>query len=450
VGWSPLLGLVAIAVLVLANGFFVAAEFAIVAVRRSRLEQLAAEGDPRAKLARHIVEHLGSYIAACQLGITMASLALGWIGEPAFARLIEPPLESLVGRFAPAAAHGVAVGISFALITGITIVAGELTPKGIALQRPDETTLRIARPMHLFYLVFRWPITALTAVGNATLRLLGLRPAAGHEMVHSVEELELLVRASQQAGRVEESEARIAARAFQFADLTASDLMTPRTELGAVPVSIAFADLVRHVGRGRHNRVLVYDRSLDDILGVVRVRELFSLVPQPPAPFDLRPLIRPVLTVPETRAADDLLEDMRRAGRHLAVVVDEYGGTAGIVTLTDLLGALVGRIDEEPAPDQPRLATPAADGSLLLGGLLRVGELEELLGTELDPEARAEVATLGGLVMARLDRMPGVGDEVRIAGRRLRIEQLDGRRVALVRLFPPEPEPAPEPGDQPG
>jgi CBS domain containing-hemolysin-like protein len=196
--------------------------------------------------------------------------------------------------------------------------------------------------------------------------------------------------------------------------------------------------------------VLVYDRSLDDILGVVRVRELFSLVPQPPAPFDLRPLIRPVLTVPETRAADDLLEDMRRAGRHLAVVVDEYGGTAGIVTLTDLLGALVGRIDEEPAPDQPRLATPAADGSLLLGGLLRVGELEELLGTELDPEARAEVATLGGLVMARLDRMPGVGDEVRIAGRRLRIEQLDGRRVALVRLFPPEPEPAPEPGDQPG
>jgi len=439
VHWTTVLGLLAIAVLVLANGFFVATEFAIVAVRRSRLEQLADEGDPRAKLARHIVDHLDAYIAACQLGITMASLALGWIGEPVLARLLEPLLETLVGRFAPAAAHGVAIGVSFAGITGLHIVAGELAPKGIALQRPEATALWVARPIRLFYLVFRWPITALNAVGNGVLHLLGLRSSAGHEMVHSVEELELLLRASQRAGVVEESEARIAARAFQFADLTASDLMTPRTELEAVPIDIDFDGLLEHVARTPWDHLLVFDRSVDNLLGVVRVRDLLPLVRQSPRHVDLRPLIRPVLTVPGTRRADDLLEDMRRASRHLAVVVDEYGGTAGIVTLTDLMRALVGRIDEESSPGAAARATPDADGSILLDGLLRVGELEELLGTDLDEPDQTKVATAGGLVMARLDRMPRVGDEVQVAGRRLRVEQLDGRRVALVRLLPPDP-----------
>ena len=231
---SSALGLLAVVVLVLANGFFVATEFAIVAVRRSRLEQLAAEGHPTAKAAKSIVGHLDAYIAACQLGITMASLALGWIGEPAFAHLIEPPLERLVGQFAPTAAHGVAIGVSFALITALHIVIGELAPKGLALQRTEATTLWVARPMQLFCLLFRWPITALNAVGNGVLKVFGLEPAAGHEMVHSVEELRLLVRASQQAGAVEASEARIATRAFEFADVTAGALMTPRTEVEAI------------------------------------------------------------------------------------------------------------------------------------------------------------------------------------------------------------------------
>ncbi|MBI2468717.1 MAG: HlyC/CorC family transporter [Candidatus Rokubacteria bacterium] len=429
------LGLVAVIVLVLANGFFVATEFAIVAVRRSRLEQLAREGHPRAALAQQVVGHLDAYIAACQLGITMASLALGWIGEPALAHLLEPPLERLVGRWAPAAAHGVAVGVAFAVITGLHIVAGELAPKGIALQRPEATTLWVARPLQLFYLVFRWPITALNAVGNGVLRLMGLRPATGHEMVHGAEELELLVKASQRAGLVEESEARIAARAFQFADLTAGDLMTPRTELEAIPVGIGREDLLRSLATSRHSRLLVYDGSLDNILGVMRVRDLVPLLAQPHGPFDIRPFIRPVLTVPESRGADDLLEDMRKAGRSLAVVVDEYGGTAGIVTLGDLVRALVGRIDEELTVGAPAGATPQPDGSLLVDGLMRVHELEELLGAELDEAEWGNVGTVGGLIMARLDRMPRPGDEVTVAGHRLRVEELDGRRVAVVRLY---------------
>src|SRR5919199_3716163 len=232
------LGLAAVAALLLANGFFVATEFAIVAVRKSRLEQLAAEGHDAARAAREVVGHLDTYIAACQLGITMASLALGWIGEPAFAHLVEGGLEALVGAPHPLAEHGVAVGISFAIITALHIVAGELAPKGLALQKTEGTVLWVARPLQVFEFAFRWPIRLLNGVGNAVLRLFGLQPAAGHEMVHSVEELRVLVHATQQAGGVEESEARIARRAFQFADLTAGALMTPRTELEAVPLQI--------------------------------------------------------------------------------------------------------------------------------------------------------------------------------------------------------------------
>ena len=429
---STAFGLLALLVLVLANGFFVATEFALVAVRRSRLEQLAREGNARARLAHQMVKHLDAYIAACQLGITMASLALGWIGEPALAHLLAPPIERLAGRLAPAAAHAIAVGIAFFVITGLHIVAGELAPKGIALQHPEVTTLWIARPFQLFYLVFRWPITALNAVGNAVLRLIGLRTATSHEMVHSAEELALLVETSQRAGAVEESEARIASRAFQFADLTAGDLMTPRTEIEGIPVGLGREALLERLAGSRASRLPVYDGSLDNILGVLRVRDVSRLA-QPGVSLDIRGLIRPVLTVPGSRQADDLLEDMRKTGRHMAVVIDEYGGTAGMVTLADLLRALVGPIDEE-TPGQAEGAAPQADGSIVVDGLTRVHELEEMLGIELDDVTRGDVSTVGGLIMAKLDRMPRVGDEVELPGHRLRVERLDGRRVASVRI----------------
>src|SRR5919206_3044904 len=231
------LGIIAVFALVLANGFFVATEFAIVAVRRSRLEQLAAEGRASAADARDVVSHLDTYIAACQLGITMASLALGWIGEPAFSSVVEPPLEAIFGQVTHEAAEAVSAGISFTLITILHIVLGELAPKGLALQKTEATVLWVSRPLRLFYAVFRFPIHALNAIGNGVLRLFGMQPASGHEMVHSVEELRLLVEGLQSAGTVDPSEARIASRAFTLGDLTAGQLMTPRTELEAVPVA---------------------------------------------------------------------------------------------------------------------------------------------------------------------------------------------------------------------
>src|SRR5829696_3538610 len=234
---SSTAGLAAVFILVLANGFFVATEFAIVAVRRSRLDQLVEEGRVGAAAAKAVVGHLDAYIAATQFGITLASLALGWIGEPALAHLLEPALALLVGGFAPAAAHGVAMGVAFAVITGLHIVIGELAPKGLALQRPESTTLWVARPIQMFHIVFKWPITALNTVGNGTLKIFGLEAASGHEMVHSVEELRLLVTGMQKAGIVDRTEARIAHRAFAFGELTVSAVMTPRTEVEAVSIT---------------------------------------------------------------------------------------------------------------------------------------------------------------------------------------------------------------------
>jgi putative hemolysin len=439
---SPFFGLIAVLLLVLANGFFVATEFAIVAVRRSRLEQLVLEGRAGAQAARAVVAHLDSYIAATQFGITLASLALGWIGEPALSHLLEPSLAILVGGFAPAASHGVAVGVAFALITGLHIVLGELAPKGLALQRPEQTTLWVARPIQLFHAVFKLPITALNAVGNAALKLFGLEPASGHEMVHSVEELRLLVTGMQEAGVVDVAEARIARRAFAFGDLTAGSLMTPRTELDAVPATISLDDLFQIAGSTRYSRLPVYEGSLDHVVGVVDVRELFRNRNTPPESFSLSSLMQAPLLVPDTKYAADLLEEMRSRRCRVAIVVDEYGGTAGMITLMDLLEALVGRIDD--GPNQAGTAGEVReadgriepDGSMLIDGLLRIDEFEELSKTRIPEADRYEgIETIGGLIAAILGRFPEVGEEVVIGGSTLRVERRDGLRVAELRLL---------------
>jgi CBS domain containing-hemolysin-like protein len=438
------IGLLAVVFLVLTNGFFVATEFALVAVRRSRLEQMAREGNASATRALEIVSHLDAYIAACQLGITMASLALGWVGEPALAHLIEPPLVYGMGRFAPAAAHGIAIAVSFAIITTLHIVLGELAPKGLALQRPDGTTLWVARPIQLFHRVFRWPINLMNAVGNAVLGAIGLRPSTGHEMVHSVDELQILVDVSQRAGTMEPSEARIAARAFEFADLTAGALVTPRTELQAVPVTASFDECIERAGSARRRRLIVYDGSLDDIVGTLYVHDLLRFC-RVPGSFALRGLVRPVLTVPASKPADDLLDEMRAARQHLALVIDEYGGTLGIVTLEDLMEGLVGPIPEERgsvATGAVELAATAPDGSRVLDGLTRLRDFEEITGISLEEADHDAADTLGGLVMTRLDRLPDVGDEVRLGDRTLRVEGMDGRRVAAVRISPARQSPS--------
>jgi CBS domain containing-hemolysin-like protein len=431
------LGLIAVVLLVLANGFFVAAEFAMVAARRSRLEQLASEGDPRAAAAQDVVGHLDAYIAACQLGITMASLGLGWAGEPALAHLIEPPLTRLLGERGLAASHGVSVAIAFGVITALHIIVGELAPKGIALQSPESTTLAVARPLRLFYAVFRLPTTLLNYVGNSVLRVFGFQPASGHEMVHSVEELRLLVAASSQAGTVEASEARIATRAFSFADLTAGELMTPRPQVRAVPVEATQEEISDAYQAVHRTRLPVYEGSLDHTLGVLFVHDFLGVACAPPATFRLRDLVKPIRAIPAAKPADDLLEEMRSTREHIALVVDEFGSTAGLVTLHDLIQGLVGRVEDQATPHS--IGPVEADGSRSLDALTPLHEFEEAAGLRLSEEERAHADTVSGLVMAKLGRVPRVGDEVIVGTRHLRVEKLRGRRADRVRLLPEAP-----------
>jgi CBS domain containing-hemolysin-like protein len=434
---STSLSLLAVAVLVLLNGFFVAAEFALVSVRKSRIDQLVLQGSARARVVQRAIGHLDTYIAATQLGITMASLALGFVAEPSIARLLEP----LFAPFLPhegawLTAHGVALTISFAIATGLHIVFGELAPKSIALQRPDATALWVTAPLNLFLTLFRPAIVALNGVGNAVVRLIGLEPAGEHAMVHSVEELELLVHSSREAGFLEEQQERMVEGVFDFDKRQAGRVMTPRTELDAVPVTIGLAELAALADEASHSRLPVYEEDLDHILGVVHAKDVLHLLRRPPAagaPFDVRALLRPVPFVPESLPLDELMAELRRRRTHLAVAIDEFGGTAGIVTLEDLLEEIVGEVADEFDPPQAPVE-PRADGSMVLDGLLAIDEVEERFALGV---AEPYYDTLGGYVFGRLGRAPQVGDEVELPdGRRLRVTELDALRVARVLLLP--------------
>src|SRR5581483_10359966 len=326
--------ILALLALVFANGFFVAAEFAIVTVRKTRVDQLVAEGHSRARTVRRAVTDPDRYIAATQLGITMASLGLGWIAEPALASLIEPALHAMPAPVAAATLHSLAAAIAFTVITAVEIVFGELTPKWIALERAEKTAMWVVGPLELFMRAL-WPfIRLLHGTAQAVIRSLGLRGTDGRAMVHSEEELKMLVTASQEAGVLEEQEEQMLHRVFGFADLTAGQVMIPRTELIALRGDTPLRDLVGQIARGRHTRLPVYRNDVYDVVGMLHVADVLRAIASPSggATLTAASLAREALMVPETMTADDLLAEMRRRRAREAVVIDEYGGTAGLVT----------------------------------------------------------------------------------------------------------------------
>lgn len=430
--------LLAVFALVLLNGFFVAAEFALVSVRKSRIDQLVLTGSVRARLVQRALGQLDTYIAATQLGITMASLALGFVAEPAIAKLLDPLFQQipfLQGEGAVISPHTVALVFALAIATALHIVFGELAPKSIALQRADITALWVTGPLDLFLKVFRPAISLLNGVGNAVVRLIGLQPAGEHGNVHSVAELELLVQSSRKAGLLEEQQERMVAGVFDFSERRASRVMTPRTELDAVPVTIGLAELAHRAANGRHTRLPVYEGDLDHIVGAVHAKDVLRVLEQgvdPHAPFDTRALTRAVPFVPETMPLDELMAELRRQKTHLAVVIDEFGGTAGMVTLEDLLEEIVGNVEDEFDPPREPVELPP-DGTISLDGLLPVEEVIECFTL---PIEEPFYDTIGGYVFGQLGRVVEIGDEVPLPdGRRLRVAELDGLRVARVELL---------------
>lgn len=438
-GPDILFRLLAVLVLVAVNGFFVASEFALVSVRRTRIDELVQKGRPLAGAVKRALDDIDAYIAATQLGITMASIGLGWIGEPALAALIEPSLWWLPTEIGWITAHGAAIAVAFAIITGLHIVLGELAPKTVAIQRAERTALAVALPTHWFLMLFKPFIMFLNGVGLLVVRVFGFKPAAaGHHVVHTEEELKMIVSASTKAGVLDPQEEELIHRVFQFADLTANQLMVPRTEVIGLPLQPTEQEVDAVLVDHGFTRYPIYDGSLDNIIGVVNVKDVLPILRHNGGPLDLRRVMRSPLVLPESIRVFQLLAAMRAHRRHMAVLIDEFGGTAGIVTLRDAIERIVGEVGGEEDQDEWPDVEEISAGEALVDGLMLIPDFNERFDLDLDDEA---YHTVGGFVFGELGRRPVIGDVADHNGCRIVVEALDGMRVSRLRVFLKDHEP---------
>jgi len=381
-----LIGLVAVVVLVLLNGFFVAAEFSLVSVRQTRITELVESGNARAETVQQALKNPDRVIAATQLGITLASLGLGWIGEPALSHLIEPLLDLFPAELRPGLSHSLSSGLAFAIITFLHVVVGELAPKSIALQDPENTSLAVAAPTLWSARLFKPFIWALNGTGNALLRLVGVEPASGHELVHSVEELKMLVTASTKEGVVAEQESELLHAIFDFGDLLVRQVMIPRTEIIAVEADLPLNEILPLITESTYTKIPVYDDDLDNLLGIIHVKDLLRMMQEPDwQNSTVRSLVREPLYVPETLLVSALLRELRDNRQHIAIILDEFGGTAGLVTLEDILEEIVGEVSDPFDTFTPEIEA-LEDGSYMIDGMCLMEDVNHALNLDLhDP-----------------------------------------------------------------
>jgi len=434
---SITLRLLLVLALVLVNGLFVAAEFAIVTTRRTRIEAMAANGSPLARLTLRAIGDVNNYLAATQLGITMASIGLGFVGEPLLADLFEPAFEDVLGEsFAGASAHAVAVVIAFALITGLHIVLGELAPKSLALFRPERVSLFTVPPTEAFRLVF-WPVIwMLNGLANALLRPFGLRAAeGGAHSAHTAEEIGLLVSQSAMAGALEQSEADLLSGVFTFGDRRVNEVMVPRTEVVWLPRTATVRDFYRAFAENPHSRFPVSGQSQDDVAGIVGIKDVLRGVAEGALPDDssIELAMRPAMFVPETKFVGALFFEMQRAGHQMAIVVDEYGGTAGVVTLEMLLEELVGYVSDELRRHEEEFVT-VDENTFQIDAGMSINDANEQLDLDL-PEGDYE--TVAGFVLSHLGYIPAEGEQFMYNGLKIAVTKVEGRKVEEVTVTRP-------------
>ena len=428
--------LVAALVLLLANGFFVAAEFSLMAVRRTQVEHLASGGEKRATAALKSVRELSLMLAAAQLGITMASLGLGYVAEPAIAQLLEDAIHS-VADLSPGVLHSISFVIALVIVSFLHMVVGEMAPKNFAIAEPEKTVLRVALPFRLFANAFRPVIHALNGIANATLKMVGVAPKDELQFAHTADEIARMVGESAKGGLLKEFERRLLVGAAGFGDRDAASVMVPRTEITALPRSATPEEIERLALDTGHSRFPIHTENLDHIIGFFHIKDLLKIPEsgrRDPIP---RRLIRPLLVVPESRRLQGLLLDMKRERKHFALVVEEHGGTAGIVTLEDLLEEIVGDIIDEYDEEEAGIQRLDAD-RYLVPGTLRIDEAKDRLGVDL-PEGEYE--TIAGFIMDQLGRIPHRRDLVQHDAWRLRVLNMRRRRVLQVLI---ERDPAAE------
>jgi len=424
------LGLLAVGFLVLLNAFFVAAEFALVSVRPTRIAELVANGSRAAKWVARGLENPDRFIAATQLGITLASLGLGWIGEPALAGLIEPLVQLFPAEFATAVSHTISSIIAFAMITFLHVVVGELMPKSIALQSPERTSLTVGRPLSWTVTLFKPMIWVLNGTGNALLRLIGVKPAEGHELVHSVAELKMIVADSAEVGVVAASEQEMLHAVFDFRELLVRQVMSPRTEVISVASDTTLEEILKTSVSTGFSKLPVFQDDLDRVIGVVHLKDVVEAI-QSNGSATASDLMRETIFIPEAAQVETLLQIFRARHQHLAIVLDEYGGTAGVATLEDLLEEIFGEVSDPFDRDAEIQSLP--DGSTLVNGLTTIADVNEYFGLKLsDPH----YDTIAGFILGQLGRLAELGDNVDVDGARLRVVAMDGRRVSRVWVFP--------------
>lgn len=427
----PVLGRVlAILALLALNGFFVAAEFAVVRSRRSRLEAMARGGDAKARLALRAIANMARLLSASQFGITLASIGIGALAEEALATLFAQALSTvpLPAQFAARAGLGTAAALS--VVTYGHVVFGELAPRGAALNHPEEVARWLVPPLMLFAWLTA-PVTwVLNHSANAVLRLARQEPVDGEENVHSAEELRILVEQSQETGMLERQDAALIEGVFEFSEKNAREVMTPRTAIDALDVDASLDEAVTLVVETQRSRYPVYEESIDNIVGLVIAKDLLPVLRDRPAQFTIRSIMRPVHVVPGSREVEEVLADFKRLKEHMAVVLDEYGGTAGIVTMEDLLEEIVGEIlDEYDELDAPE--APAAGDDVLVNGAANIGELNERFGLDVPDD---EYTTIGGFVFGALGRLPVVGDRVTASNAVFSVRRMEGRRIDLLAI----------------
>lgn len=426
-------------VLVFLNGFFVLSEFAIVKVRRSKLEELAKNGSSNAKLALKITNSLDSYLSATQLGITLSSLALGWIGEPAIAKILEAFFSLFISKQNEVLIHSISFVIAFTAITLLHVVLGELVPKSIAIAKAESITLWVSRPLHYFWLLLYPFIRFFEILAGFFLSIINIRPATEHEIAHSDEELKIIVGESLKGGFLDSVEGEIIKNAVDFSDTVAKEIMTPRKNMICLDADESFEENLKVIMETNHTRYPYFKESKDNILGMIHIRDLLGEMSE--AKRDFNSILRKMMIVPENASISDILKQMNKEQVHTALVVDEYGGTSGLLTMEDIIEEIVGDIsDEYDLVDEE--CSQINEKTYKISGMLDLESVEEELGVSFDDDH--EQVTLGGYVFNLLGRLPEVGDVIEDELCSYEVLEMDGARINELKVIkkdlPPQEE----------
>ena len=438
---NTIFNLFVIAFLLFSNGFFVASEFAMVKVRKTRIEQLVNEGNFNAKIALEALKDLDKFIAAVQLGVTISSIGLGWVGEGTLAHIIEPLFSFLPGISQNIATHTMSVSIAFALITFFHVVLGELIPKSIALEYTEKTALWVAKPMQILTYIFNPFIWLLNGFGNLVLKAMNIPHSHKGALVHSTEELDMLVNASYDGGVLNETEKDMLHNVFKFSDLTAKQVMVPRTDMVCISIDTPLEELNKLAAENQYTRYPVYEEDIDHIIGLVHVKDLYSLsIKDEICPISK--ILREVLLVPETITMDNLVLEFKKRKGQMAIVVDEFGGTSGLVTLEDVIEEIFGDVQDEfdEEEEQQEDIVEVAPNTYLANPMMRLDEFAEFFQIKEEDIDDDDIDTIGGLVVKLLGRIAALNDTVTFNNLTFIVKDVDGARVTKLEIIKSEEE----------